>query len=192
MRLIFANRHTTIVAVFIGLAMSSCASAPTGMTSKSINEDGQWQTEDYSKYFEFEQSTNDGSVLSRLIVTLGPERVPDGVEVKARHYANLREAYRDGLVEWVSEIYFINNGSSEVQVTPISIQVAGRTLDFGDTLTIPSGERQITAPLIHIGGSFATEVPVEYSYSYGGRRYDVEGVAERLTTKELKSKYGRK
>ncbi len=71
------SRSIAIIAamtIFVG-----CASAPPNeMISRTYDENGVETKVHYSAYMELEHRSTDRVVLSRLVVSLGPERVPPG------------------------------------------------------------------------------------------------------------------
>lgn len=145
----------------------------------------------YSPYYEFEQRSDDGVVLARLVITLGGERVPKGYEFTGPLSDDLAAARRDGMIESVSEIYFINSSSQTISVMPKKLAV-GDERSFDQAIEIPPGARRSTPPLVKLDSNYGTREAISFDYEYGGKSYHVEGTAKRLTVGEVEQKYGRR
>lgn len=172
----------------VALSLSACA-ARDGMLVESGSDPKTGRSYEirYSPYFELEQHSDDGVVLARLVVTLGGERVP-----KDYKFPESRDAAadrRDGLVEWVTEIYFINTSKQPITLTPKVVSAEGRR-SFDQHLDIPPRELRITPALVGIGSNYATAAEVSFDYEYAGKTYHVEGKAPRMTVEQVKAKYG--
>lgn len=164
--------------------------------SKPNPETGELEAVHYSPYYEFESHSDDGDLLIRLVITLGLERVLNA-EINAENSADelleSRDAfYKDGLVDWVSEIYFINQSESEIQVKAkhIKVEQAGLTLD--DVLTIAPFSSRITRSLRSIDSVYGSESAIEFSFIYENKEYTVAGVAKRMTVDAINLKYASK
>jgi len=174
------------------LLLAGCSSiAQVGyMTESKTNSDtGVFETVEYSPYYEFEHRSNDDVVLARVVITLGPERVPSGYQHKGPFSQNLQRAYRDGIVDWVSEIYFINTSKDDITLRPIFIQVGHDKKIFSNSYTITPSKWHITSPLIALHSVYGIESNVEFKYSYKGKEFHVKGVAKRMSTKQINEKY---
>ncbi|MBK6378208.1 MAG: hypothetical protein IPF61_15000 [Xanthomonadales bacterium] len=91
------------------------------MNPAKTRNTGRWTQTHYSPYYEFEQRSDDGSVLARMVITLGGERVPKGYKFTGPFSEDLAAAHRDGIVEWVWEVYLINTSKELITVTPKSV-----------------------------------------------------------------------
>jgi len=166
------------------------------MESKPNPETGELETVHYSPYYEFESHSDDGALLIRLVITLGLERILNAeinAESSANEFLESRDAlYKDGLVDWVSEIYFINQSESELQVkaTHIKVDQSGLTLD--DVLTIAPFSSSITHSLRSIDSVYGNQSAIEFTFIYNDKEYTVAGVAKRMTVDAINLKYASK
>ena len=142
----------------------------------------------YSPYYELEQRSDDQAVLARLVITLGGERVPKGYVFTGPFAGDLKAAHRDGIVEWVTEVYFINTSAKPISVTPKQVLDAPATKKQVEILP---GQWYITAPIVSLHSNYGTKQKVSFAYEYGGKTYLVDGVAQRLTVEQVSAKYGR-
>jgi hypothetical protein len=174
------------------LLLTGCSSVSQigYMTESKPNPDtGIFEETNYSPYYEFEHRSDDKAVLARVVITLGPERVPPGYQHTGIFSKDLQRSYRDGIVDWVSEIYFINTSKNEISLKPSFIQVGDSTLTLTRNFIIEPSKWQITNPLIELHSVYGTESNIEFKYSYKGKDYHVSGVAKRMTTRQINRKY---
>ena len=171
------------------LLLLGCGSVPPTELVMRTYENGVETTTHYSPYMEMEQRSDDKVVLSRLVVSLGSERVPAGYVHEGPFADDLSRSYRDGIIEWVSELYLINTSDSPIEVELVSVSADGKSANFGTTHIIPAGKWYISPPLIELHSNFGTKTKVEYAYRYLGKLYEVKGMAERLTIEEVEAKY---
>ena len=176
-----------VLLAFVGCSNKSMIGYMT--ESKSNPETGLFETIEYSPYYEFEFRTEDKSILARLVITLGPERVPHGFKHKGRFANDLQRAYRDGIVDWVSEIYFINTSDSVLRVTPSFIKVGYDEMNFSEELNISPSSWKITKPLVALHSVYGTKSKVEFGFNYNGKEYKVLGEAKRKSVSEISEKY---
>ncbi len=174
------------------LLLTSCGSkAPIRLVETTYDESGQERQVVYSPYMELEHYSDDKAVLARLVISLGPERVPDGYQHSGTFAKDLSRSYRDGIVEWVSELYLINKSEEPIDVELISVTSDGKSKQFGTVFQIEPQKWAISDPVIELDSSYGIRAEVEFSYSYAGKTYDVKGNAERLTVDEVRAKYSR-
>jgi hypothetical protein len=170
------------------LALSACTTQYGYMNESGQDPNtGRWTETHYSPYYEFEQRSDDRAVLSRMVITLGGERVPEGHKFTGPFSEDLKTAHRDGIVEWVWEVYLINTSKVPITVTPKTVMGSPST---GQPLEIPPGQWKITPPLVGLHSNYGVESPVSFEYEYAGKTYKVEGTAKRLTVEQVKQKYG--
>lgn len=163
------------------------------MTESKVNpKTGKFESVEYSPYYELEYRTEDNAVLARLVITLGPERVPKGFKYKGRYSEDLNRLYRDGIVEWVSEIYFINTSNDQISLSPIHLKVGNDEVYFENEFSIPPSKWKITSPLIELNSVYGTKSNVRFKFNYGGKEHNVVGVAKRMTVFEVNEKYSPK
>lgn len=180
MRLVFA---------VVALALSSCATQYGYMNESGQDPNtGRWTQAHYSPYYEFEQRSDDGSVLARMVITLGGERVPKGYKFTGPFSEDLAAAHRDGIVEWVWEVYLINTSKEPITVTPKSVMGSPSS---NASFEILPGQWKITPALVDLDSNYGVESPVHFEYEYAGKSYEVVGVAKRMTVEQIKQKYGR-
>ena len=171
------------------LALSACATQYGYMNESGPDpKSGRWSETHYSPYYELEQRSDDHSVLARMVITLGGERVPKGYHFTGPFSDDLAAAHRDGIVEWVWEVYYINTSKVPITVTPKTV-MGSPSVD--QPFEISPGEWKITPPLVGLHSNYGIESPVSFEYEYAGKSYKVEGKAKRLTVEEVKEKYGR-
>ncbi|TEW50151.1 hypothetical protein [Psychromonas algicola] len=161
--------------------------------SKPNPETGELEAVHYSPYYEFESYSEDGSMLIRLVITLGLERVVNTKLSSESSVAGFLESrdefYKDGLVDWVSEIYFINQSESDIQVKATHIKVGQEALALEDELTIAPFTSSITHPLRSINSVYGSESDIEITFIYKNKEYKVAGVAKRMTVDAINLKY---
>jgi hypothetical protein len=162
------------------------------MVASEPDEQGKFRETVYSPYYELEHRTDDGVVIARLVITLGKERMPENHKHTGPFADDLKAAYRGGLVEWVSEIYFINTSDSPIVVAPKSISVGGAQRAFSESYTIDSDKWAITPPAINLSSAYGQVTEASFVFDYGGKQHVVSGTAKRMTVQEVKAKYGRK
>jgi len=180
--------------VFVLVLMTGCEKAPnTGYMTQSTpdSETGVLEKIHYSPYYEFEHLTEDGLVLARLVITLGPTRVPEGFQHTGIYAQDLQGAYEEGIIDWVSEIYFINSSESGVVVEPLNIKVGSDRAVLNGTYAIEPSTWKITEPLIALNSAYGTEVGVELKFNYKGQEQRAKGIARRLTVVAMAEKYDR-
>ena len=104
------------------LALSGCVSQYGYMNESGQDPNtGRWSETHYSPYYELEQRSDDRSVLARMVITLGGERVPKDYKFTGPFSEDLAAAHRDGIVEWVWEVYLINTSKVPITVVPKTV-----------------------------------------------------------------------
>lgn len=181
-----------LICLAIVAILSGCASSSSYMVASGEDSNGKWGRTTFSPYYELEHRSDDGAVLARLVITLGRERMPKDYRFTGPFADDIKAAYRGGLIEWVSEVYFINTSSNPVVVAPRSVQVGGAKRTFTASETIPAKKMFITPPAVSLSSSYGERSLATFVYVYGGKEYIVEGAAVRLTVEQLKAKYGGK
>jgi hypothetical protein len=170
------------------LALSACATQYGYMNESGQDpKTGRWTETHYSPYYELEQRSDDRVVLSRMVITLGGERVPKGYKFTGPFSEDLKAAHRDGIVEWVWEVYLINTSKKPITVTPKTVMDSPST---NQPLEILPGQWKITPPLVGLRSEYGVESPVSFEYEYAGKSYLVEGTAKRMTVEQVEHKYG--
>ena len=188
---IFAKSFVPPALVF--LAACGIQRGPGLMVAHTPNPTtGKMVETQYSPYYEFEYRTPDKKISCRLVSTLGPERIPPGYHHTGPFASDIPRAYRDGLVEWATEIYFFNKTESTITVKPTDISSGLTKMAFNTELVIPPKAYKISPPMIEISSNYGTECSVAFSFEYLGEKVSVQGKAKRLTIQELKAKYGGK
>lgn len=148
------------------------------------------QTIVYSPYFVFEHLLADDSLIVRVFITIGGERVPP--------YAQLTGQYTNGnlilvhyhLLPFALEVYFINRGFEHtLEVDSISVNYEGRGFQnlLPEQLHIPARSKnsdnqgqKITAGLLGNDHIYHHERHIELQFSYAGKLHQVEGMARRI------------
>lgn len=185
-------KYLSFVVLLFFVGCSSTGDVGYMSVSKTNPTTGEFETINYSPYYELEYRTKDNVILARLVITLGPERVPEGYVHTEHHYASdMSKAYRNGIVDWVSEIYFINTSDAETKVTPIYLKVGVDEKDLNGEFSIQPAKWKISEPLIAISSVYGTQSNVEFSFIYNGEEHIVKGVAKRMTVNEIRTKYSR-
>ena len=144
----------------------------------------------YSPCYELESVSDDKILVVCLVITLGPERVPKGYKHTGPFSDDLDKAYREGIVDLVSEIYFVNHSDAPIEVKPLSLKVLKKKKEFSGVKTINPHQWIITDPMIELNSNDGVVVPASFNYEYRGKKYVVDGIARRLTVDEVKMKYG--
>ena len=161
--------------------------------SKPNPETGELEAVNYSPYYEFESHSEDDALFIRLVITLGLERILNtytGAENNVTAFIESRDQlYKDGLVDWVSEIYFINQSESEVKVKATYLKVGLATLALEDELTIAPFTSSITHALRSINSVYGSESDIEFTFIYKNKEHKVTGVAKRMTVDAINLKY---
>ncbi|WP_243288827.1 hypothetical protein [Geothrix terrae] len=154
---------------------------------------GKMVTTNYGPYYELEGRTPDQKFSYRLVATLGPERIPPGYKHTGPFASDLDQAYRDGMVEWATEIYIFNRTESPITINKIEIKPCFMDrVVLTNEMTVPGKKSVITPPLISIHSNYGTQCEVSFKFDYLGETTTVNGIAKRLTLEELKAKYGGK
>ncbi|MGR8931248.1 MAG: hypothetical protein ACU836_11440 [Gammaproteobacteria bacterium] len=157
----------------------------------------------YSPYHELEQRSDDGKVLARAVVTLGEERVPPNDPDAERAAKGIMQAYgvtdlnqirRDGYIEHVLEVYFINTSNAPIELTAESASMEGIKKQFDQTTEIAPHQWFITPPIISFGLNYNYGVidKVGFTYVYNGKHYKINDKAMRLTVEAVNKKYSGK
>ena len=178
-----------IISILVGCGLNLSVGYITETKVNPVT--GEMESVTYSPYFEYEYRTPDKNLLVRLVVSLGPERVPEEYQHTGVFADDLQRSYRDGIVDWVSEIYFINTSNFDAEVSPTYIKVGNDDKEFSNLFTIASSEWKITEPLITLSSNYGTKVDVEFKFTYKGKEYHIQGIAKRLTTEQIENKYSR-
>jgi hypothetical protein len=182
------EQRVRIVTVFFLLVLSACATKNGYMTESGLDPTTGRRTEThYSPYYELEQRSDDRAVLARMVITLGGERVPTGYKFTGPFSEDLTAAHRDGIVEWVWEVYLINTSKEPITVTPASVMGAPSS---NEPVEIAPRRLMITTPIVGLHSNYGVESPVSFEYEYSGKSYKVMGMAKRLTIENVKEKYG--
>ena len=148
---------------------------------------GKMEPVSYSPYYEFEKSSDDGLLFIRLVITLGPERIPDSYTFSSKE---IKKYQQDDLIHWVSELYFINNSDSTALIKPMRLSIGDKEVEFKGVYEIEPGTWKLTPSLISIDLIHKTTADFKYVYHYQDKDCCVEGKAKRLTTQEVAAKYG--
>ncbi len=182
-------KYLIVLLLFFLVGCSNTAYVGYMNESKTNPKTGKFETIEYSPYYELEFRTEDRVVLSRLVISLGPERVPPGYQHSGTFAKDLQRSYRDGIVPWVTEIYYINTSDEEISVKPTYVKVGHKTKNFEHNYTITPSKWKITEPVIFLTSNYGTQTDVEYKFIYNGKEEHVVGIAKRLTKSEVKAKY---
>ncbi|MFA5941640.1 MAG: hypothetical protein WC809_20010 [Sinimarinibacterium sp.] len=142
----------------------------------------------YSPYHELRHQSDDGKLLAQVIVTSGKERVPPGYRHTGPFADDLSEAYKNGILDQVLEVYFSNRSDAAVTVRFLHAEFLDKRVEVDHSIQIPPRNRNITRSVITLGSNSGTHIPVTIAYEYAGKRYDVCGPAKRLTVDELANK----
>ena len=157
---------------------------------KSNEQTGKMEEIHYSTYCEYEYRIDDKKILVRFVTTFGKERLPEDLGGKSPLlYGSDKQLLRDGLTQWVSEIYFINYTDAPVTIKPVQLTISNETLKFVSALTVEARSHAITPPLIQVQSNYGTEIEVDFSFVIDDKLHEVKGVAQRLTLDEVKAKY---
>lgn len=143
----------------------------------------------YSPYCEVEHRSDDRKILARAVVTIGLERVPPGHIHKGPFANDLNDAYVNGIVPHVLELYFINTSSAPLTIKVLQCALGRESQALEQTHEVAPTKWVISPPVITLESNFGTECPVQFSYEYSGKRYDVSEPAKRLTVEEVRRKY---
>ena len=177
-----------LILLLTALFLSACAGSYGYMNATVPDpKTGKWVEIHYSPYYEFEHRSDDQKVIARMVITLGGERVPKGHKFTGTFSEDLDAAHRDGILEWVWEVYFINTSEEKVQVTAKSVMGSS---DGAGSFEIDPAKFAITRPIISLSSAYGVESEVSYEYEYLGKSYRIEERAKRLTVEEVKAKYG--
>lgn len=141
----------------------------------------------YSPYHELRHQSDDGKLLAQVIVTSGKERVPPHYKHTGPFADDLNEAYENGILEQVLEVYFSNRTDATVTVRFLHAEFLDKRVETDHPIQVPPRNRSITRSVITLGSNYGTDIPVKIAYEYAGKRYDVSGSAKRLTVKQLES-----
>lgn len=139
----------------------------------------------YSPYYELEREFKDKGLLTRLVITLGEERIPSGYVSKN----DILSHCSGGIVPWVSEVYFINTSQRPIAVEPTKLLVGGSSKSFQGPVTIAPGKWFITAPLIEASSNYGVEAQASFEFIVMGEAQKVDGTAKRMTMEEVGAKY---
>ncbi|MCP4323101.1 MAG: hypothetical protein GY787_14910 [Alteromonadales bacterium] len=150
---------------------------------------GQFHEIEYSPYYEFEQFNSETGLITRLVITLGPERVPEGFRHQGPFSDDLPSLYRDGIIDWVYEIYFINTSKQPIVIDEQELVVGDYQKLFSGATTIQPGKLFITEPLVRLNSNYGTEMGFILEFTSNKLRVEIEGIAKRMTTIEVKNKY---
>lgn len=160
------------------------------VAQKPNAQTGRMEEIHYSTYSEYEYRVEDKKILVRFVTTFGKERLPANLEGKsALLYGSDKQLLRDGLTQWVSEVYFINYTDSPVTIKPVQLTISSETLKFESVLTIEAHSHAITPPLVQVQSNYGTEIEVDFSFIIDEKLHEVKGVAQRLTLDEVRAKY---
>lgn len=142
----------------------------------------------YSPYHELRHQSDDGTLLAQVIVTSGKERVPPDYKHTGPFADDLAEAYRNGILDQVLEVYFSNKSDAAVTVRFLGAEFLDKRVEVDHPIQIPPRNRNVTRTVITLGSNYGTDIPVTIAYEYAGKRYNVSGSAKRLTVGELENK----
>jgi len=155
------------------------------MVSSSLNEQTKKMEKTlYSAYAEYEFLTNDKKLFVRFVNTYGPERVPQGEQIS-------NDLYKDGLIDWVGELYFINYSDKVLSVKPLKLRMMDKFVAFEEEYNIEPNAYTVTPPLRMVHSNYGTEFQVEFSFMYNGKLIELKSMAKRLTQDEVKLKYAK-
>ena len=141
----------------------------------------------YSPYYELRHQSDDGKLLAHLIITSGKERVPPGYRHSGPFADDLVEAYANGIVEQVLEVYFSNQSEADVSLRFLRAEFLDKGIECDHVIPLPPRGRGITRGVITLGSNYGTEIPVRVVYDYDGKQYTVAGMAKRLAVDELQT-----
>jgi hypothetical protein len=139
----------------------------------------------YSPYHELRHQSDDGTLLAQVIVTSGRERVPPDYRHTGPFADDLAQAYENGILDQVLEVYFSNRSDAAVTVRFLHAAFLDQRVEADHPIQIPPRGKNITHSVITLGSNYGTDIPVAIAYEYAGRRYDVSGSAKRLTVDQL-------
>lgn len=140
----------------------------------------------FTPYYELRHHSDDNMLLAQVVVTSGGERVPPGHRHTGPFAGNLIEAYENGIVEQVMEVYFSNRSGASIEVRLRCMAFLDKNFsDIEFPFWVPARGSCVTPGLITLGSNLGTKMQVKISYEYADKRYDVAGVARRLVAEEL-------
>ncbi|EKE70632.1 hypothetical protein [Gallaecimonas xiamenensis] len=145
----------------------------------------------YSPYFEFEHFVAEQGAVLRLVISLGPERVPKDSPLNgAEQQAQLNELLADGFLEFVAELVVLNLGEAPLEAELGELQVDYFRDNLDSAFTIAPGSCAYSPPQAYVALAYATELNASITLSLNGQPLVLQGKAQRLTVEELHSKYG--
>lgn len=144
---------------------------------------------EYSLYYEFEDFNPELGLITRLVITLGPERVPEGFKHDGPFSDDLTTLYNEGIVDWVSEVYFINASNEPITLEPKKLGVRKFQKQFSDVVTIEPQKWFISEPLIALDSFYEIEADFILEFNCNNLVLKFEDVAKRMTADEIKNKY---
>ncbi|MBH0055425.1 hypothetical protein I6F65_00450 [Pseudoalteromonas sp. SWXJZ94C] len=143
----------------------------------------------YSTYYEFEDFNPEFGLITRLVITLGPERVPKGFKHDGPFSDDLQTLYESGIGDWVSEVYFINASNEPMTIETKKLGVRKFQKSFSDVVTIESQKWFISEPLIALDSLYEMEADFTLEFNCNNSPLSFKNVAKRMTVDEIKSKY---
>lgn len=165
------------------LLLTGCASITCNGYMDASSATGERKR--YSPYYELEREFRDKGLLTRLVVTLGEERIPSGYVGKDKVVGQCS----NGIVPWVSEVYFINTSQQPITVEPTKLLVGESSKSFQGSVTIAPGKWFITPPLIGARSNYGVEATASFEFYVRGEAHKVEGTAKRMTIEDVRDKY---
>ena len=159
------------------------------ISTATDSESGKMENTNYSPYYEFEYLVEDCAVLVRLLITLGQERLPPEFQNRREYAQEMKELYRDGIIEWVTEVYIFNLLESEIEIQPLYVKVDNSTKPLDQRLSISASSFAITAPMVHLHSVYGTQSNVEFTFECNGKTHEVSGIAKRKTVDEINNRY---
>ncbi len=142
---------------------------------------GEFRTIGYTPYFELRETHADEGYRLKLVITMGSERLPEGV---------MPSPDRD-LTDRVTEVYLLNDREQAVDFAPVSLSLGGSDILFISTETRSVEPRTAVAcpPAHDLDINMSAEEDVVFTYRLDGEERVMQGVAQRLSDEDLRRLY---
>ncbi len=150
---------------------------------------GKYEKVLYSEYFDYKTKILNDKVLLHFMATMGKERLPQQAKINSYFAPNGHldgAAYRDGIIELVSEIYFTNLSQESVNFKANSLIVSQKSSIYQEeSIEIQIGKFKKSSAIWEAVSIYATEVPFTFSYSIDGQNFEVKGSAKRVPVNKI-------
>jgi hypothetical protein len=143
----------------------------------------------FSPYFELETLFQDTKLLVKLVITLSNEGLQKKMQAPLTNEAEKVNQRQHIFRE--ATLFFINQGETPVEITPMFLEIDAQNIYKLDNEAqlIAAGHYHECEPSMAVDVQDKRSFHIKVVVSYKDEMYELEGVANRMSVKDMDEKY---